>query len=382
MEEFTNSIGFKIFYSAIAVLMIGFSLFLFNLDHSKASQWVIILPVIILILSLFIIASQIISKVIISADSIIRISVLGKKELQTANIKGCRIGEKTIYIEPLFPINSKISINNYSDLGNSEDLVQWLRENFNDLDAMDLAEEKSKILQNTNFGFTEKEREEKLTKAKQIATIYNIAGVVMGFATIPFNNRGVALLLLLYPLLGIIIMKSSNGLIKFLSNKKRSMYPFIMLGFFTPAMMMLFKSILEYDIFRYEHIWLIVFAITLLIFFLLYTIGINKSVEGVKGQLVFILILSVMYGYGGTIQVNCMFDNSKLQVYPATVLDHRIEKGKSNTYYLTLSPWGPMNEQKEISVHRWLYNEIAVGGTVKVNFKDGLFNIPWFTVSD
>jgi hypothetical protein len=383
MEEFTNSTGWKIFYSAIAAAMVIFSLFLFSMDHTKAGSWVLIIPFILLLFALLIIAVQIKRKIIISADSIIKIGVFGQKELVTANVKGCRISEKVICIEPVSLSYQKITINNFSDLGNSDDLVKWLKENFKDLDAEELIVEQNKILQDTDLGFTEQEREEKLAKAKQIAIGYNIIGVIVGVTAFFLNNSKIIVIVaLLYPLLGIVIMKFSDGLIKFVSNRKRSVYPFIVIGFYLPVLLVFVASIMPYDIFKYEHIWPITIIITLTVFTLSYTTGINRTAGSIKGQVIFMVILAALYGYGSTIQLNCLFDPSKPQQFQATVLGHHITTGKSNTYFLTLSPWGPEKETKEVSVGKWLYNEVAIGGTVKVNFKNGLLNIPWFTVTD
>jgi len=94
MEEFTNTTGMKIFYSAIAVFMIGFSFFLLNIDHSKAGNGVLAIPVFLILFALLILISQFRRKIIISADNIVSINAFGKKEILTSNIKGCRSRRK------------------------------------------------------------------------------------------------------------------------------------------------------------------------------------------------------------------------------------------------------------------------------------------------
>jgi hypothetical protein len=383
MEEFTNSIYGKIFYCAIAVGLILFSFFLFGIDHTAAGQWIIIVPIVLLALAGLIIAGQVKRKITISADRIVVKSVFGDKELLTENVKGCRIGEKTIYIEPTSAIYAKITINNYSDLGNSGDLVNWLKENFADLDAADLSDEQDKILHDNTLGFTTEERQEKLIKAKRVAIAYNITGAVVAAAAFFLNDiKLLTILLLAYPLLGILVMKFGNGLIKFVSNKKTSVYPFVFIGFYAAALMILIPAIAVYDIFDYTNIWVPSITSTLVVATLLYMVGINRSAKSVIGQTVIMVVLAGLYGFGGVLRVNCDFDHSKLQVFTASVLDRRMQTGKNNSYYLTLSPWGPSKDAKEVSVHKWLYNEAAIGSTVKVKFKTGLLNIPWFTVSD
>ncbi len=142
------------------------------------------MPIIILALAALLIISRFRRKVIISSERIVLITTFSTKELPTADIKGVRLGEKVIYIEPLSTLNPKIAIGNWSDISDVEDLTAWLRENFIDLDVADLKNEKDKLLHDTNLGFTEKEREEKLAKAKRVALVYTITGVATGIASI------------------------------------------------------------------------------------------------------------------------------------------------------------------------------------------------------
>jgi len=381
-EEFTVSTGMKFFYGAIAVFMAGFSLFLFNMGHPNTGPAILLFPVLILILAVLIVLSQLKRKIIISADLIVKVSILGRKELPTANVKGCRIGGKAIFIESDSPSYPKITINNYSDFGSSDDLKSWLAENFKDLDAEDLKQTEDQILHDTSLGFTEQEREEKLKKALLTARIYNVGGGALGAASFFIDYNLIIVALLLYPVAGIIILRLNKGLIKFISNKKRSPYPFIFIGFYFCALMLLIKAIVPFHVFQYDHIWPIAFCVGAAVTVLLYFAGLNKTAEAVKGQVVFMLIMGMLYGYGSTLEVNCAFDTSKAQVFSAQVLDHRITRGKSDTYYLTLSPWGPRTETVEVSVGRWLYDEVSVGQNVKIKFKTGLLNIPWYVVTD
>ena len=249
-QEFTISTGMKIFYSLIAAFLAGFALFLFNLDHSKAGPAVLLIPAFLIVFAIFIFVKAVKSKIIISADYIIRINTFGEKRLLTNNVKGYRIGEKTIVVEPESALDAKITINNSNDYGSVEDLKSWLAENFTELDALDLKQEQDQILHDSNLGITEQEREGKLSKAQLMARIYNVAGVAIAIGSFLIDNYFVTIILLLYPLTGIALMWFSEGLIKFMSNKKRSPYPFIVIGFYLPVLILLIKSVLKFDIFN------------------------------------------------------------------------------------------------------------------------------------
>jgi hypothetical protein len=68
-------------------------------------------------------------------------------------------------------------------------------------------------------------------------------------------------------------------------------------------------------------------------------------------------------------------------VYPAAVTGQRVSHGRSTSYYLTLSPWGPMTGAFETSVGRRLYNAVNLGDTVEVSLHSGWLHIPWYQVT-
>jgi len=380
-QEYTISTGMKIFYSLVAMAMFVFSVYLINIYNPSVSYAVLLLPLFLAAGAVLIIVNLVKRKVIIDAHSVLCISLFSRKELGFTLIKGCRIGQKIIHIEPFSTKDPTIIIRNYIDFKKSDELAGWIKNNFKDLDSIDLKEEQQKLLQNTGLGLTEAERQETLKKAKNIAIIFNIIGLVSGFVMIFFNNKLSSIILLSFPLIGDVIMIFSKGVIKFLSNYKRSVYPSVMLGMVLPSFMLLIKSLGEYTIFKSNNLWLPALIISGIMFALFYFQGINKSIGFIKGQVVCMFILSLLYGFGSTLQINCVFDNSSPEIYAATVLRHRMQHGKSNSYFLTLSPWGPMQKVQETEVHRALYSVAANGDTVKVNLKEGLLHIPWFIVT-
>jgi hypothetical protein len=380
-QEFSNSKGYKIFYSIAAFLMIGFALFLLSLDRSRTGDGLLAFPTVIFLLALWIIVSQIRRKIIISDDGIISINAFGTKEITATNVKGCRITPKVIVIESAAPNHIKITINNYSDLADSEDLAKWLKENFADLNEVDLKQEQEKLANDTSLGATEEERNKKIEKAKQISIAYNIWGGVGGFAMLFFSNKFTVLFLFLYPLAGILVMQFSSGLIKFVSDSKRSVYWFIVIGFMVPAIMTLVKSIGDYEIYRFQNALILIIISTLFVFFLLYKTGINNALPK-SGQIFMMLLMSFIYSYGSIITINCKFDESKPQIIYTTVESVNVNHNKGIHYYLYLKPWEEQASPGNVEVSGAMYAHHPVGSNITVNLKHGLFNIPWFTVSD
>lgn len=381
MEEFSISTGWKIFFCGIAAVIIIFSVYLFTNSHSHAGNGVLALPVAFILLAILIIGTQLKTKVIISADTIVSITLFGRKELATADVKGCRIAEKTIVIEANNADKPKIRITNYSNLNCSEDLVTWLQGNFADLDKVNLNEEQDEVLNDPRLGATVEERQAQIKKANRISWTYNIAGMVLMFFMIVLNKgRLVACFLILFPILGILIMLFSKGLTKFISNQKRSVHSFIILGFLPPSFMMLVRSLDEYNIVKYENIWLPVGTVALVVVSLLYSIGINKAMGSITGQAVGMLLAAVLYAYGSIVQINCVFDQSQPKLVRTSVYNSDIRQSKGTHYYLYLRPWDNSSTAKSIEVSSGTFNRYPPGSGIDVALKNGLLNVPWYYV--
>jgi len=371
----------KIFYSLLALGMLGFAVYLVANYNPAVSRLVLLLPVILAAGSVLIIVNLVKRKVVINDQNVLCVNVFLTRGLDFTKIKGCRVGQKTIYIEPLSPDDHRIVIGSYNDLDGSEELTRWIKDHFKDLDSTDFGREQEVLLQNSRLGSTEVDRQKSLKKSKGIALAYNIFGSGLGIALLFPNDKLSIIILLVLPIVGVMIMLLSKGVIKFVSDSKRSPYPYIAPGAALSGFALLLRSLNDYTLFRFNNLWLPAFIISGILFVLIYIRGIDKSVKPVWGQVIFMLILALLYGLGSTRQLNCAFDNSRQMIYEATVLGHRIYHGKSNSYYLTLSPWGPRENKEEAEVRKGLYNNIAIGDTVEVNFRQGLFHIPWFIVT-
>lgn len=383
-QEYRLSTWWKFFYVFIGCFPLS-GIFAFSgLVVSRPDMIAIIIPLIISFFFLVILlGGQLRKKVIISDDRVVGVNVIQTKELFVTDIKGCRISEKRIVIEPISASSSKIIINNYTDFTDGKDIKKWLAENFADLDVIDLEQDRESILNDTSLGATREEREAKIANAKLIAIIYSIAGLIIGLGGIPFiNKQAIVIVLILYPILGLIIMGKSNGLIRFISNLKTSVYSFAAIGLFTPSFVLFSTGVIGYDIYQFSHIWFPASFVCVIATASIYYTGLNKKIPSIIGQSIGMLIVSAIYAFGSVVQVNCVFDKSTPQEYTAIVLDHRSESGKNAEHYLKLSPWGPRKKPEEVSVPRWLYYEVPISGKVKIRFKQGLLKIPWFTVSD
>jgi len=122
------------------------------------------------------------------------------------------------------------------------------------------------------------------------------------------------------------------------------------------------------------------FIILLIVLFATHKI-INKKYP--DKSLIYLIIIGniALYSYAATYGVNCVYDNSEPKIYYTKVIDKSISRGRRHTsYYLKVEPWGHHLDPEEIRVTREQYYETEIGQTVKVVYKKGLFNIPWYYI--
>ncbi|HCS20925.1 MAG TPA: hypothetical protein DIW47_10275 [Bacteroidetes bacterium] len=125
----------------------------------------------------------------------------------------------------------------------------------------------------------------------------------------------------------------------------------------------------------------IAFAIMLIILFVSHRsiARSSKNKTWIYSSLFFNVFL---YSFAGTYGANCVYDNSEPTVHHVEVVNKRINtsgKGK-DLYYIKVKPWGHHYDEEEINVPKSQFDEIQIGQTVKIDVKEGLFNIPWYYI--
>jgi hypothetical protein len=125
----------------------------------------------------------------------------------------------------------------------------------------------------------------------------------------------------------------------------------------------------------------IAFSIMLIILFTTHKL-IDNSTKS-KSWIYLSLFFNVfLYSFAGSYGANCVYDKSKPKVYNAEIVDKRIIKGNKGrkTYCVKVTPWGHHHDKEEISVSSSHYDEIQIGQKIKIDLKEGLFNIPWYYI--
>lgn len=322
-------------------------------------------------------------KFIIDHDKVFAIKAFSNRQLYFDEIKGYRIDDYYIYIEPNTEGKKKIKISN--QLSKTHEIIAWLSSYYPDLDVLQVEQEEQVILGNEELGWTIEQREDKYRKARQTAKTLNWSGGIVAAWTLfwpePYEYAVIASMMV--PILAIMALKLSNGLLR-LDERKDSAYPSILTAIFAPGAAVSLRALLDFQIFDYNNAWILCgITATTIVTVLLFG---SKEFKFKKVQdyimLSGMLMAVLFYSYGSVVTLNCTFDNSEPTVYHATILSKRAISGKTKSYYLELTPWGPQKEAEEVSVSEELYERLGSNDEVTVYFMKGYLDVPWFVVTE
>jgi hypothetical protein len=321
-------------------------------------------------------------RVVISDTSIAVRGMFGTRQLQNSVIKGYRVKDKAIFIYTNRQGVRGLMINDYSSIGDSDELIESLSLHYTDLNELDRQNDLKIILQDTELGNTEEERLDEFKKAKKIALIYNVGGIVIFVLSLIFlrTQSKVDTILTIWPLIGIVLIIKSKGLIK-LVTKTSSAYPCIIWGMYISGIVALIISLVDYSILRGNHVWLPFVLIGILVSIVLYFRGWDRSKSALWGQGLAIIFIAFIYSYSFTIIINSNLDNSAPQSFPATITDKSLGGKSITVYHVKLSSWAMNDIQSEVKVSREFYNQTFIGANVHIQVKKGLFKIPWYYIT-
>ena len=245
-------------------------------------------------------------------------------------------------------------------------------------DAVEAAAEK-------NLGATPEERDSKIASLKKLTLPYNLIGLVGAIIPLFMGSRdlGSVIFYIVWPLIGFGLMVFSGSLISVFSDPRRSSYPNISIGFLMPVLMSMIAMLNNYDVLDYGNFWLLA-AISSIVFFVLLFLIDKHGAENhsVFGKIVVYIAIAMVFGSSSIVNVNFASDRSTPQTYQAKVISGRINTSSSRqSYFLTLSPWGPVHDSEETEVESPVYYATHAGDVVNVALYPGLFHIPGYAVS-
>ncbi len=322
-------------------------------------------------------------KLVIEEDRLYVVSIFHTRQLLFTEVKGYRANAKYIIVEPENAGLKKLKISR--QFGKADEITQWLKLHFVNLDRYERTDETEHILNNETYGSNRVKRKQTLEQAQKTAIVLNWTGSLIGGWILFLNgpDQYIIIAAMSFPLLCIIAIKYFKGLIR-VDEKEQSAYPVIFWALFSVSAGICLRSMKDYSIFSYANVWLP--ALLLTAFYLAIIIYRNTEFNfpKIKKYTTLFGLAVILFGssYGTVISLNCMNETEKPETFSVPVINKRISSGKSTSYYIELPPWGPQKEKDEISVSKKIYEQLNNNDTVTIRLFKGRLNIPWFVISN
>jgi hypothetical protein len=387
-KEYKIAKGWKIFiWIALPIFMIipfGLSI-TFYIEYGFSLTFaLVILPICLGILFLIILGliDSIKGKYILTDNKIITVGIFKTKELFFADIKGFTNNENNLTFHPKTKEHKKIKVSVY--INNFNEFAIWAKQNFKNITLEESIREEQEVLNNKEIGRTIEESSEKLDRARKLTKLLNTISIFIALATIlyPKFYKLQIIACVGLPLLGLIILKNSKGLIKLNENPK-SKLPNLVSTLLMPTIALALRALIDFNVLNFSNAFKFSTAfIILLTIFLFSSSELTFNLKKIKTYLIIIVIsfFGAIYSISSIIVTNGIFEKNEPTGYKASVIDKRINYGKTTTYYLKLSQWGPQIEVKEVSVAKEIYSKKEIGDEVNIYYNVGLFDIPYYIV--
>jgi hypothetical protein len=371
----------KILYLLLAAFFALAGAFLtilaFSGDSGQLLQW-IMGPAFVAI-SIYVASYSLRSRMIIEGSRIQVRTAFGEKSADLSEIEGFRtITTRNGSYQELGLKEGRGSITLSSAFSTDDDFRAFLQQ-IPDLDQRDRDALLAEISNDAELGATPEERLGALKKAKTISILILLIGLAAGVGVNLAPSSWIkpsAVLLALIPVATWFLLQRSPLLYAVF---KRKVDPRAELSYLTliPGVA-LFIAIRDVHMVSLPSLAL-VFAIILLVSTAAFYTASHKS--SARGAIIGLLIFSGAYAGGVAGAANALFDRSKATGYTVPVVGGHVSSGRSTTYYLRLAPWGPVTDEKDVSVPSHLYHGMEIGDVVCISLHAGALHAPWFTVA-
>ena len=326
------------------------------------------------------------SEVLLGEKSISQTGAFKTKTLLLDQIAGYRTNDKYTRIIPQDPSLPTLKIS--ENLAHFEELRSWLAAYYPDLDQFDTQQSTAALLESHNLGQNLEEREETLKQSQRLAQILNLVGQAVGLwlAVFPKPYFWAVSAGLGWPVVAVIALLLRPHSLR-PDQLKNNNHPSVFYALLGPAFGLLILSLSDHSHKLISHIplwpWVgIIATMTVLVL----AIGGRYTLfqrESFIGPALTITILAALYGYGSVYSLNIAFDTSEAIVFKPLVLEKRLSSPaeESKSYYLTLTPWGPMRTTREVDVLPADYDLMHEGEPATVLLRPGRLGVPWFVVT-
>jgi len=250
-----------------------------------------------------------------------------------------------------------------------------------DLDAQELARSQAEYVADEDHRAPHEEKLRRLRSAQRIARYaqYATFAVVAWGFMYPHPYDLLMLVLAAMPVVIVGIAVTGRGAYT-LEGRRNDVRANLALPLIMPGMVLLLRAVIDLQVLDWQALlWLAALVTALGAALLLWASpDFRRSVGGV----VTAAFLLCAWGYGVTAQLNVQLDRAAPGQFAVQVLDRHLESGKSTTYYLDVTAWGPRTAHEDVVVSRELYGHVAAGGRVCIYLWPGALGVRWYEVDD
>jgi|SRR5579863_37506 len=382
-RTYHTSLGWKVFGlvfgTTLALGGVALAFFDPRLDREPAGELVIGLTGILFALwGVYVFVSVLRSRLLLFSDRIEIHGAIQTRSLARDEILGWRVLPQSAGFA-LVPRDARQRTAKIAQTLKFDDgFYEWL-DSFPCLDVVDQMRVEEEIASDPNLGATTDERLAVLNKWRRLSWWIALIGIVVslwGFAY-PRPYFPVALGLMLLPLLNLVLVVRSKGILR-VDQSKNDPRPTAAIGIMLPPFALAMRALNDFYIVHWEGaMWL---TIVVALAFGCAAARAGSTVLRNRGGLTAIAFIAIIYGYGAGLVANGVFDHSPPTSYEATVLNKRISHGKTTTYQVKLNPWGPKQQRSTVAVEPSIFKVIEPGDTVILWVKHGALGVQWFGV--
>ena len=361
-------------------LMTFYTMMTFDDYDLSARIYLGLLALAFIIGSMGYVINQVVSKLFITPEAVIRVSIFGKTILPMAEIDFYEDEKNRITLHATRLSKFIIISNDYDGFASIE---AWAHSQFQNKEDVDKQQETEEMLSDLHYGASEEDIQNKANKLKKIIYPLNVLTIIVVLFIVFLSSLihdFIVSIAALLPLVAVFLYNKSHGLAKFLISKTDPHPSLMGIGGAATAGL-LYSAWRENLLHIPSQFWLIVIVVTLV---LTYLCTRNEHITPTYGQRDLLLFIGVtligcfVYSYSTLIFCNITFDPSKPKYFDSSIKEKWFTTGKGHRYYVKLALWNGLKENEKTCVSYKLYNKVQIGEPVTIEQYEGCLGISYY----
>jgi len=320
--------------------------------------------------------------IILSAEAIEIVEPFFRRRMRREDIGGWRLqsgrGYSILLLVPKAGRGTKLRVSLL--IRTDAAFEQW----FTALPDLDHEEVRTSERELKDARYAHLSREEQARSIERLRThaqgfVWGSSGVCVAALFLPDPYHLLALALIAMPWVTIALVARFQPLYR-IAARRNDQHPDLTLPLMTPGLVLLVRVIAAYHpVLARTPLMLALYggaALTLL------AARADPWFRQQRVSLACVALFACAYGYGAGMQVNALADLSSPRLYSTSVLDKHVSRGRrSTTWYLSLAPWGPVHEVRDVSVPVREWQLAQRGDELCIALRSGALAIHWYELA-